>query len=160
MPRQWRASTANNAPPCREGGFDMEDQFDNRSGRGLRTLQSAFSGTRQIYRAGRSDEVLVRVARQRHLRQRSAHRQRASILPLPLPVTIGHEFSGDVAAVGSAVDNVQRGTACHRGALHRVRQVRCLPPRRLRLLRAHQLHLPQRRRRHGGLRGGEGSLCL
>ena len=78
------------------------------------------------------DEVLVRV-RASAICGSDLHIARGLHPSAPLPVTIGHEFSGDVTAVGSGVDNV-RGTACHGGAVYCVRQVRCLPPRGLRLL--------------------------
>ncbi|MFQ7725427.1 MAG: alcohol dehydrogenase catalytic domain-containing protein [Ruthenibacterium lactatiformans] len=44
---------------------------------------------------------------QRHLWRRSASQEGHP--SAPLPVTIGHEFSGDVTAVGSSVDNVRVG---------------------------------------------------
>lgn len=54
------------------------------------------------------DEVLVRV-RASALCGSDLHIARGLHPSAPLPVTIGHEFSGDVVAKGSAVDNVTVG---------------------------------------------------
>ena len=54
------------------------------------------------------DEVLVRV-RASAICGSDLHIARGLHPSAPLPVTIGHEFSGDVTAVGSGVDNVRVG---------------------------------------------------
>ena len=89
------------------------------------------------------DEVLVKV-RASAICGSDLHIARGLHPSAPLPVTIGHEFSGDVVAIGSEVTKARVGER-----VHRLRQVRCLPPRPVRLLRAHQLYLPQRRWRYG-----------
>ena len=70
------------------------------------------------------DEVLVRV-RASAICGSDLHIARGLHPSAPLPVTIGRRQRCGQCA---------RGTACHGGAVYCVRQVRCLPPRRLRLL--------------------------
>ena len=54
------------------------------------------------------DEVLVKI-RSSAICGSDLHIARGLHPSAPLPVTIGHEFAGDVAAIGSAVDNVKIG---------------------------------------------------
>ena len=104
MQRQWRASTANKPrllkedltwiPSATEWG-EVYEPFK------VRFLE------REIH-ALADDEVLVRV-RASAICGSDLHIARGLHPSAPLPVTIGHEFSGDVTAVGSGVDNVRVG---------------------------------------------------
>ncbi|MFA5659533.1 MAG: alcohol dehydrogenase catalytic domain-containing protein, partial [Oscillospiraceae bacterium] len=84
----------------------MEKQFNNRVGRVCSPMQTDFL-KRQVDKP-KSGQVVVKIAASA-ICGSDLHIFKGKHPSAPLPVTIGHEFSGDVAAVGEGVTSVKIG---------------------------------------------------